>query len=79
MGSFDNWAHRKIKSAKYAAKKKAERADASQAKLEAGFMTPAEHWRSNLSAAQKWAIDNPDAAKYDNDGNPVDRSHWNLP
>lgn len=29
-----------------------------------------------LSEAAKWALNNRDAAKYDQDGNPVELSHW---
>ena len=29
-----------------------------------------------LSSTARWAIQNPDLAAYDNDGNPVDKSVW---
>jgi hypothetical protein len=31
---------------------------------------------ARLPAAGKWAAQNPDNAKYDQDGNPVDFTHW---
>jgi hypothetical protein len=66
MGSFDDWAHRHIRKSQRA--KKYQQAQPNQG-------------NSNLNSKQwpssaVWAIKNPDMAKYDNDGNPVDPSHW---
>ena len=79
--SFDRWAHRKIKRAQKAkaAKEKqdaldkaaTEKAIANGAKVDTG-------WHASLSPQMKWALENPDNAKYDNDGNPVDSSHWGF-
>lgn len=30
----------------------------------------------SLSRAQRWAVNNPQLAAYDNDGNPVSPSYW---
>lgn len=79
--SFDDFARRAFRKAKYrdkmrakeaaANKKAAEKAIANGAKVDTG-------WNANLSASQKWAIQNPDNAKFDNDGNPVTSEHWGF-
>lgn len=80
MGSFDEFARRARKKAQYAAKKKAERDAANKAASEKIAATQPvvknTGFRSNLSLAQKWSLDNPEMAKYDNDGNPVTAEHW---
>ena len=63
MGQFDRWAGRQIRKSQYA-KKKAQEAQ--------GNTNLGKQWPSSAV----WAMKNPDLAKYDNDGNPVDPSHW---
>lgn len=57
-----------------AAKRKEEDAKASEnaAAMEEEEFHPA------LSTQMKWAIKNPDNAKFDNDGNPVTSEHWGF-
>lgn len=77
MAGLDDFARRAIRKSQYAKKMKAKRDEANKttphpdAVKDTGF-------RSSLSAAQRWAIDNPDMAKYDNDGNPVNAEHWGF-
>lgn len=32
--------------------------------------------KPQMSSAARWALQNPDNARYDNDGNPVTFDHW---
>jgi hypothetical protein len=79
--SFDDFARRAIRKSKYRDKKRAERAAADKKaadKAIANGATVDTGWHASLSAAQKWAIENPDNAKVDNDGNPVTSEHWGF-
>jgi hypothetical protein len=79
--SFDDFARRAMRKAKYrdkmrakeakADKKAADKAIANGAVQDTGF-------HSSLSSAQKWAMGNKDNAKFDNDGNPVTSEHWGF-
>ena len=79
--SFDDFARRAYRKAAY--KKKMQNKEAAQTKAAAdkaiaGGAVQDTGWRSSLSAAQKWALENPDNAKFDNDGNPVTSEHWGF-
>lgn len=80
MGSFDDFARKARKKAEYAKKMKAKREAANKAASEKAAATQPvikdTGFNANLSAAQKWSKQNPDMAKYDNDGNPVTGEHW---
>jgi hypothetical protein len=69
MEDFSSWAGRKIRASQYRKKKQAEAA----ARMAENAPEPV---GGVLSAAQKWALQNPEMAKYDNDGNPVTFDHW---
>jgi hypothetical protein len=64
MSEFDRWAGRKIRASQYAKKKQPQTPSQNQ--------NLGKQWPSSAI----WAAKNPDLAKYDNDGNPVDPSHW---
>lgn len=71
--AFRKAAYKKKMQAKEAAanKKAADKAIANGAVQDTGF-------HSALSPQMKWALANPDMAKYDNDGNPVTSEHWGF-
>lgn len=75
MGSFDDFARRARKKSEYAKKMKAKREAANKAAIPKDAIQDT-GFNANLSAAQKWSKQNPDMAKYDNDGNPVTGEHW---
>lgn len=77
---FDDFARRAIRKSNYKAKMRAKEAAANKKAADKAIANGAVQdtgFYSNLSAAQKWALKNPDNAKFDNDGNPVPLSHWN--
>lgn len=63
MGQFDSWAGRQIRKSQRAKKFK---------EAQGNTNLNSKQWPSSAV----WAIKNPDLAKYDNDGKPVDPSHW---
>lgn len=65
MGQFDRWAGRQIRKSQRAKKYK-------ETQPQGNSNLNSKQWPSSAV----WAVKNPDLAKYDNDGNPVDPSHW---
>lgn len=63
MGQFDNWAHRQVRQAMWVKKQREARAMISQKDL----VTKQKQYE-----LRNWAKLNPEMAKYDNDGNPIE-------
>jgi hypothetical protein len=79
--SFDDFARRAMRKAKYAAKMKAKREAADKAARDKAIDEGAVEdtgFHAALSPQMKWALKNPDNSKFDNDGNPVTSEHWGF-
>jgi hypothetical protein len=78
---FDDFARRAIRKSNYRAKMRAKEAAANKKAADKAIANGAIQdtgFHSSLSASMKWALENPDNAKFDNDGNPVNSSHWGF-
>jgi hypothetical protein len=79
--SFDDFARRAMRKAKYRDKMRAKEAAANKKAADKAIANGAVEdtgFHSALSPQMKWALQNKDNAKFDNDGNPVTSEHWGF-